>query len=364
MKKCHFIKNISLARLFFVTIFLYGCGGSGDSQTNNSPSVQYGSDSSGNNDLIRYTDADWLYQYYFGEYGLPNELQAMMMPELKILANGFALQHSLGEDVNKSISKFHSTMQMLYYSGEMHASMAQVKVDNEMGIYDVPEEDLAQDIDLTISDEAQRNIDKAEILEKEYIRQQEQLALVHNLPYALPDKRTKYIIYNGRLKYRNTRKKSNTSHKGLDRWNWWDADFIWVNGGGGFGHMGIVNVINSEVRDVIDADPDVGIQRHRGITAWANEGGWSRLVALRYTKWGPRDWGRQKAVNYAINSIGIPYNWLFINKHHPNKAYCSQLIWQAFKSQGVNLDRNGGLVVWPSDIRYHPSVRRFQSSSI
>ncbi|QKG85454.1 hypothetical protein GXN76_14000 [Kroppenstedtia pulmonis] len=57
-----------------------------------------------------------------------------------------------------------------------------------------------------------------------------------------------------------------------------------------------------------------------------------------------------KAGSYAKKQIGKKYNWKFTNKTRTDKFYCSQLVWRAWKSQGKDLDHDGGPSVWPVDI--------------
>ena len=64
-----------------------------------------------------------------------------------------------------------------------------------------------------------------------------------------------------------------------------------------------------------------------------------------------------KAAEYARkNLLGIPYNILagVIRKDKTNEknpsSHCSHIIWQAYKSAGVDIDRNKGAFVTPKDI--------------
>ena len=354
------------------SFLLVGCGGDGDSSNNANPSVEYGGDVSGDNSLAKYTNADWLYQNYFGEYGLPDELKTMMMPELKMMANGFALQHSRGEDVEASISQLNTAMQMMYYSGQFGSSIQQMLVESDAGVYSTPDNvisyDASTDKERTISAQAQENINEANRLDEEYTLEQEQLVAEHNLPYLLPDRITKYVTYNQSMKNDGGKdeeeQEANNNHSGIDGWAWWEADFTWTNGAGGIGHMGLVTNVGSSTKDIIDSNTGPGVKRHFGLTNWANDGGWTRVEGWYYTPWGLSDYRREQAVNYANSLVGTPYNWVFWNKSANNKTYCSQLIWQAFKRQKVNLDSDGGLIVWPNDIRNHVSTRMFDSSSI
>jgi hypothetical protein len=378
MKKTKYSNIVKLVAVSAISsVLLTGCGGGSDSGNNASPTVEYGGDVSGDNSLAKYTSADWLYQNYFGEYGLPDELKTMMMPELKMMANGFALQHSRGEDVEASISQLNTAMQMMYYSGQFGSSIQQMLVESDSGVYSTPDNtishDTSTDEERTISVQAQENISEASRLDEEYIWEQEQLVAEHNLPYLLPDRITKYVTYNQSMKggggknsnnNNNNNSGAGNNHNGIDGWNWWEADFTWTNGAAGIGHMGLVTNVSFSIKDIIDSNTGPGVKRHFGLNNWANTGGWSRVEGWYYTSWGSSDYRRGRAVSYANSLVGTPYNWVFWNKNANNKTYCSQLIWQAFERQGVNLDNDGGLIVWPNDIRNHVSTSRFNSSSI
>lgn len=64
---------------------------------------------------------------------------------------------------------------------------------------------------------------------------------------------------------------------------------------------------------------------------------------------------RDAAANYAYRYMrNKPYNNVFFdNKHVPSSSYnCSQLVWGAYKkASNIDLDGNGGLGVYPVDIR-------------
>lgn len=59
---------------------------------------------------------------------------------------------------------------------------------------------------------------------------------------------------------------------------------------------------------------------------------------------------RQAAANRAYSRRGIGY-WPGAPKWSPLINYCSQLVWYSYDStSGLDLDRNGGLIVFPDDL--------------
>lgn len=388
-------------------MLLTGCTEDSGLSNNPDPTVEYKENVAGDNNLAKYTSADWLYQNYFGEYGLPDELKIEMMPILMMLANGFALQHSRGENVEASISELHTAMQMLYHSGELGSNVQSMLAAHDAGAYDTTKNEIITEAQmeeillnnpLVLSEEAQRNVDEAERLDEIFLSEQEQLVKDHNLPYALPDQAVKYFIYShaqwwnkrrsgGGKNNNNNNQPAKPKHKNIDSWAWGNADIIWSNALAGIGHVGMVSV-GDERKVIVDANKG-GVKAHRqGLDRWANDGGWSRIEGWRYQAWGwfinPNDfwhkdykaqqrwnWGlnleefrRGHAKNYAFDKVGTPYSiWIF-DKERTDATYCSLLVWKAYDFVGLNIDRDGGSIVWPNDIRRHRFTARFNTSQI
>jgi hypothetical protein len=70
-----------------------------------------------------------LYQNYFGDYGLPEEVKPNFMPALKMLANGFVLQLKTGKDVKENIEQVHTLFLQYAASGEAAKFFSQVQLD-------------------------------------------------------------------------------------------------------------------------------------------------------------------------------------------------------------------------------------------
>jgi len=58
----------------------------------------------------------------------------------------------------------------------------------------------------------------------------------------------------------------------------------------------------------------------------------------------------KQAVDYASSKLGSNYNYNFLNKWNTDKFYCSQLVWRAYIEQGIDLDKDGGNAVLPTDL--------------
>jgi uncharacterized protein YycO len=57
---------------------------------------------------------------------------------------------------------------------------------------------------------------------------------------------------------------------------------------------------------------------------------YSHTSVQRVDTWPLSSSRRQTAVNYALNQLGKPYNWIFVDKWRTDAFYCSQLCWAAY----------------------------------
>lgn len=59
-----------------------------------------------------------------------------------------------------------------------------------------------------------------------------------------------------------------------------------------------------------------------------------------------------KASSYASNQVGKPYNWDFTNKNTTSKFYCSQLVWKAWLSAGIDCEKGSipNAIIAPADL--------------
>ena len=66
------------------------------------------------------------------------------------------------------------------------------------------------------------------------------------------------------------------------------------------------------------------------------------------------------AVEYALAQVGQPFDYsatatlpLKINE---GDLHCSEVVWRSYKAAGVDLDSNGGPLVYPDDIYFSPKL--------
>lgn len=94
------------------------------------------------------------------------------------------------------------------------------------------------------------------------------------------------------------------------------------------GHAGIVSNTNGYT---IESYPSDGVQYH------TNDWGSRNNVYAMSVK-GASSSNYVGAAGYAYTKLGKPYNWNFVNPWSEDSFYCSQLVWKAWKTQGIDVD--------------------------
>jgi uncharacterized protein YycO len=92
---------------------------------------------------------------------------------------------------------------------------------------------------------------------------------------------------------------------------------------------------------------------------------WSRVEGWRYRGWSKTNYHRRRALAWADDKVSrhhMRYS-LWTSKSNQHKGYCSSFVWQSYRRQGVDLDRDGGPSVWPNDLRRHRHTRMFNAEN-
>ncbi len=417
--------------------FMAGCSEGDHAASPDQPQVEYASPETASVEIQNFMNADWLYDEYFGEYGFPEEFKATVINEIKLVANGFALQYAKGEDVEGSIAEFRSGMLLLQVSGQFGAMISQMSETWYSGDYEAMSArppavdmdslpDAVRYFDLGVS--AEEEIARLKALEVEtakddavFLKAQEKLVEKYNLPYELPGRAPKYIIYSSSMKGgggKDKKKDEKPEYKhesDISDWAWRPGDIIWSDGGAGFGHMGIVTHFNNTEGEIargalpwswsrpggawlsiVDANTG-GVNLHQGallMDAWQKKYDTVRRYTYAHSIGWPNftppcdykdcsqsgknyyNYVTQRMfaiVNWAMGQVNKPYNWNFFNKNADDRTYCSQLVWQAYRQtarpgssrpewRDIDLDSNGGWVVFPNDILNHTLVVKMAES--
>lgn len=68
----------------------------------------------------------------------------------------------------------------------------------------------------------------------------------------------------------------------------------------------------------------------------------------------------QKAIDYALDQVGKPFNFTAIAtiplKMNEDKLHCVELVWRAYRAAGIDLDANDGPFLYPDDLYYSPAL--------
>ncbi|MZI81965.1 hydrolase [Clostridium butyricum] len=104
------------------------------------------------------------------------------------------------------------------------------------------------------------------------------------------------------------------------------------------GHAGMVD-LNSDL--TIESMTSGGVRRYAN--DWKTR--YTKALCATVINGDPK-----QAVDYASSKIGSNYNYNFLNKWKTDKFYCSQLVWRAYIEQGIDLDKDGGNAVLPTDL--------------
>ena len=170
-------------------------------------------------------------------------------------------------------------------------------------------------------------------------------AQLHELYFSVPDHQKNYIAYPITLQERNISQKTPLVplKKGdiLVTFNTMTAE--WRHG-----HCGLVLDDNGNV--LLE---HAAIGHTSGINASADWGRYPSFVVLRY----PDSAVASKAADYAAkNLIDIPYSITAgvldkdkTGEENPS-SHCSHIVWQAYKSVGVDIDRDQSFIVSPKDV--------------
>lgn len=74
-----------------------------------------------------------------------------------------------------------------------------------------------------------------------------------------------------------------------------------------------------------------------------------------------RDQVIRAVVEYALAQVGQPFDYAATAtlpfKINESNLHCAEVAWRSYKAAGIDLDSNGGLLVYPDDIYFHSKLR-------
>jgi uncharacterized protein YycO len=378
----------SLNSIILILLVLTGCRENTPTSSNKEPTVEYASNSAASKEIQNFTNADWLYEEYFGEYGFPIEFKEAIIDDIKMVANGFALMFAQGQDVDSAISEFKAGMMILQVSGQFNEMLSQMKQDFNSSDYDFNQSKVALEPmtlepkgELTSAEieRIKKVQEEAKEVDETYRREQDELVIKYNLPYALENRASKYVIYSQSMKSGGGKSSKSTPapvvkkhQSNISSWHLEPGDILWTDGAGGIGHMAIFTTYNNcsikniwhEDLSIVEANTD-GVKEKFALIEWQNL--YDTVRSYYYSNGTNYDLAtssmsddrRRTIVRFARAKIGQPYNWNFFNKKANDKTYCSQLVYSVYKdswTQPIDLDSDGGFIVWPNDIINHKNI--------
>lgn len=193
-----FLKNALTYSYLIVVLLLVSCGqessnnaSNNHSRTSQSPSIEY---TASNYDIKQYSDADWLYENFFGEYGLPKQFKLVIHNDLKRLANGLNLVYKRdGEDKAIQnmikVSRFVSQAKQSFMAYDMVNNLAISTFDEDALNLMLPTSSTLSTQTLTESSDKKTTTENIEAINQltndyiEYYKQQETLVKEYDLPY-------------------------------------------------------------------------------------------------------------------------------------------------------------------------------------
>lgn len=376
------------------TLLLTACGGGSGSAASK---VEY-SDKVAAGTVADYSNADWLYQNYFGDYGLPKEVKPFFIPSLQMLANGFVMQLKTGQDVRKNIEQVHSLFLQYTASGQATKFFAQVQNDiQENEIQVTKKVDDASNpyfVEPTISNEDKIAIEQAKQRDLAEELEIQKLAEQYQLPYKIAEQKEQWFIYTPTMKGGGKGGASSgggtsskpKNHQNINSWGWRPGDVVWVNGAGSItgvpGHVAMITPTENGL-SLIDANTDVGVSQRYNIQGWMDRYTEVRALTPRlnwswdeyncYYSYGSSycrsdSWIRYNSFQHSLSHVGAPYNWNFTNPRDTTQFYCTSLLWHAYDNYGYNIVAPWRLgyygMITPAQIRDSGALATFKISAI
>jgi hypothetical protein len=337
--------------------------------------------------IENFTNADWLFNTYLGEYGLPESFKKQITPELQMAANGFALLKKQGGDVDKAMAQFDAGARKMLATKMLQDALAQpmaemdsVPTAEEMEAKKkallatlTPEqiaqfEQAAKDSVLTQETIEKYSIDKDPEIQK-YLKEQAEIVEKNGLPYALDGHNRKVLSVDQMLGMKS--KSGSDTGSQVNEWGPYDHGQVWSRGWvnadviagrgpasnrffdealyGYYSHVGVYgtygNAFNGIIIDAMpSSDRPVGVD----FEDWRLFRHGYHIVDAYRT---PLDWySGYYIVQWAGSQIGQPYSLLGV-KGSKGPTYCSLLVYNAYLlGAGIRIDTASTHFTMPDDV--------------
>jgi len=128
--------------------------------------------------------------------------------------------------------------------------------------------------------------------------------------------------------------------------------------GGFWDHIGLYIGEQASVggyRMVVEATYDGGITI-TSIGSFIGRDEPAKMSARRLEEMPEREAVIQQVIESALNYVGRPFDYTATAtiplKNNENRLHCGEVVWRAYKSAGIDLDSNGGMLLYPDDIYF------------
>ena len=304
-------------------------------------------------------DADDIYTTYFDAYQLPDKQKSEIMAELKMMVNYITYEKATGKDYIKEIRFLQH-----WATQQMAGSIFQNEITDfqKSCSYSTPLKEFPHN---TV-DESHFCTDFSS-----FLAEQRAMVQTFHLPYLLENSVLQFIdIHQGTLAKEsidiashNTSSFKSGDEKGvytkLRDFPWQTADVLLAhqstgknNGSSIQGYYNHAGIYSNKYESILDAIPPSGSENFAGGVRVSNWEYWEKhysdFVVLRFRHISEAQ--KKHIESYAISKLHEPYKLLTYKKSETSGWYCSKLIYMAYLSAGIDLDRKKAITIYPDDL--------------
>jgi uncharacterized protein YycO len=304
-------------------------------------------------------DANDIYTAYFDAYQLPDKQKSEVMAELKMMVNYITYEKATGNDYLKEIRFLQN-----WAKQQMAGAMFQKEI---------------IDFQQSCSDSNTRQeflyntVDKSHFCTDFSTFMAEQRAMVQtfHLPYLLENSVLQFIDIRQSslakesidIASHNTSSFKSGNEKGLYTklrdFPWQTADVLLAHQSTGKsnrssiqGYYNHAGIYSSKHGSILDAIPPSDSEHFAGGVRISNWNYWEKhysdFVILRFKHLSEAK--KKHIESYALSKLHEPYQLLTYKNSETSGWYCSKLIYMAYLSAGIDLDRKKAITIFPDDL--------------
>jgi uncharacterized protein YycO len=304
-------------------------------------------------------DANDIYTTYFNTYQLPDKQKSEVMAELKMMVNYITYEKATGKDYIKEIQFLQN-----WAKQQMAGTIFQKEIS------DFQQSSLDSN---NLKEFPHKTIDESHFCTdfSSFLTEQREMVQTFHLPYLLENSVLQFIdIHQGTLAKEsiditshNTPSFKSDNEKGLYKklrdFPWQTADVLLAHQSTGKsnsssiqGYYNHAGIYSSKYGSILDAIPSSSSEHFAGGVRVSNWNYWEKhysdFVILRFKHLS--DAKKKQVESYALSKLHEPYKLLTYKKSETSGWYCSKLIYMAYLSAGIDLDRKKAITIFPDDL--------------